>query len=384
MSDHDPDGKDTGDNEALYAELLDRANVVIDLDAAQLEAWASGLFAAFDDEAAMLGFVAHLANNPSPAAAAVLGAVAHLGDGAVARDARGGFDRMASVAPEAASLLGRARSAQAWRVEARFGSSLVIGFRQEVDVVDHALLVEIEDGVLTDLQMAGPPSELLDPDVVGEGIDIVGVEAGEALRETVAAWERALVAGVEVTPGIAANQHLVRRRVAAELSIDLGLFEPGDDEVDVSRGMSDEEIRRADEAALGTLLAAVGSPTETEAHIGWVEVLRGAVEGLTPREREGLLWLEWADWLGVGIGLLRGDADQPVTPGAFVDLINRCPEISSTVHADDRDYAEWAFDVAIEHLEDHDLVDAERLTEIGRATLHASLVAAWSRPGGQS
>jgi len=373
VSDHDP-----GPDDALYAELLDRAEVVADLDAAQLEAWTSGLFAALDDAAAMRGFVAHLAGAPSPVAAAVLAGISYLGDGDVARDARQASDRMASAAPESASQLGRARSAQAWRVNARFGSSLVIGFRQDPEIVDHALLVEIEDGALTDLQMAGPPSELLDPDVVGEGIEVVAVEAGQALQETVSAWERSLLVGAEMTAGIAANQHLVRRRVAAELGVELPLFVADDTEVDISRGMSAEEIKRADDAALGTLRAAVGDPASTEPDVGWIEVVRGTVDGLTPREREGLLWLEWADWLGVGIGLLRGGAESEVTPEAFVDLINRCPEISSTVHANDRDYAEWAFDLAIEHLEDHGLAEDGRLTGAGWASLHASLVAAWS------
>ena len=77
-------------------------------------------------------------------------------------------------------------------MEARFGSSIVIGFRQAPDVVDHAVLVEIEDGVLIDVQMAGPPSQLLDPDVVGEGIEISSIEAGQALREVADAWTAAV------------------------------------------------------------------------------------------------------------------------------------------------------------------------------------------------
>ena len=373
MSDHDP-----GNEDELYAELLERARLLVDLDGAQIEAWTSGLFAALDDDAAALEFIAHVAAQPTPASAAVLGGLAHLADGDVARAAREGADRMASLAPEGVATVGRSRPAQAWRVQARFGSSLVIGFRQDPDVIDHAVLVEIEEDALVDLQLAGPPSELLDPDVLGAGIDVASLEVGEALRETVAAWERAARSGAEVTPGIAANQRLVRRRIAAELDIELPLFVADISPVDTTRGMSVEEIERANTASLGTLLAAVGEPASADTHPAWIEVVRGTVDGLTPRESEGLLWLEWADWLGVGIGLLRSDADHPVVPGSLVDLINRCPEVSSTVHADDRDYAEWAFDVAIEHLVDHGLVENDRLTKIGRTTLHASLVAAWS------
>ncbi len=190
MTDHDP-----GNDDELYQELLHRGEIFVDLDAAQLEAWASGLFAALDDDAAVLGFIEHASSNPTPASAAVLAAIGYLADGEVSRAARQSSDRMASLAPESVAGLGRARSAQAWRVQARFGSSLVIGFRQDPDVVDHALLVEIEDGVLTDLQLSGPPNELLDPDVVGDGVEVVPVEAGEALQEVVAAWQKAAQAG---------------------------------------------------------------------------------------------------------------------------------------------------------------------------------------------
>lgn len=382
MTDHDPGNP--GNDDELYQELLQRGEIVVDLDAAQLEAWASGLFVALDDDAQVLGFVAHASSQQTPVSAAVLAAIGYLADGEVSRTARQASDRMASLAPESVAGLGRARSAQAWRVRARFGSSLVIGFRQNLDVVDHALLVEIEDGLLTDLQMSGPPNELLDPDVVGDGVEVVAVEAGEALQEVVAAWERAAENGIEVTPGIAANQYVVRRRLREELGAELALFVADDAAVDLTRGMSADEIERANDAALGTLRAAVGGPTspdsrsEHQVQPGWVEVVRGTVPGLSPREQEGLLWLEWADWLGVGIGLIRGGAQHPITAGSFVDLINRCPEISSTVHADDRDYAEWAFGVAIEHLQDNGLVDGESLTETGWVSLPASLIAAWS------
>ena len=376
MNEHDPAAVDE-----LYDEILERAQGVVDLDAAQLEAWTSGLFVALDDEAALLGFVAHAESQPSEAGAAVLAALAHLADGEVARVARRATDRMATLAPTSIEELGRARAAQAWRVQARFGTSLVIGFRQGPDTVDHAVLAEIEDGRLSDLQLAGPPSELLDPDVIGTDIEIADIEVLAALGELADAWDTAHAAGAPTTVGIATNQRLVRSRVRSELDRVLPLFADHTAEPDTSRGMSVEEIERADRAALGTLQSAVGNPASDAAgHAAWRDVVLGRVADLTPRELEGLLWLEWADWLGVGIGLLR-NPDGEVSPSAFVDLINRCPEVSSTVHADDRDYAEWAFAIAIEHLEDHALVEDGALTDDGRATLHASLIDAWSRSG---
>ena len=47
VSDHDPNPSAGGDG-ALFAELLEQAHVVEELDAAQLEAWTSSLFVALD------------------------------------------------------------------------------------------------------------------------------------------------------------------------------------------------------------------------------------------------------------------------------------------------------------------------------------------------
>jgi hypothetical protein len=91
-----------------------------------------------------------------------------------------------------------------------------------------------------------------------------------------------------------------------------------------------------------------------------------------------LLWLEWADWLGAGIGLLRRRDDGPLDGLVLVDLVNGCPEVSSTIHGDDREYAAWAFDIALEHLADAGLVVDRFLTEDGRASLHPSLLEAWA------
>ena len=142
--------------------------------------------------------------------------------------------------------------------------------------------------------------------------------------------------------------------------------------------MTAAEIDDANRAARSTLLAAVGEPGSTAGpHPAWVDVVCRSAPGLSPREREALLWLEWADWLGAGIGLVRTPELGPLDGEALVDLVNRCPEVSSTVHADDRDYAAWAFDVALDHLRDAGLVVDDELTSEGQSSLHPSLIAAW-------
>lgn len=365
----------------LYAELYERSSVVVELDAAQIEGWTSGLFAAWESDEEALGFVDYCADRPGPVAAVLLSALAELGRSELERRARTGVDAMATHVPPVVQQLGGSQAVQAWSVTAPFGRSLVVGFRSTADAdVDHAVLAELdEDGALTDLQLSGAPEDLLAPDSVGTGA--IQVESGDVdatLSEIAAAWQRSSDQGVEPTPGIAANQYLVRHRLLATIDVDVSLLSVDDSTIDRTRGMSPAEIAQANAAALSTLAAAVGKEPAGDPHQAWVDVVTANVTALTPREREGLLWLEWADWLGAGIGLVRAGAGTAVDGGVLVDFVNRCPEVSSTVHADDRDYAEWAFDVALDHLVDADLVVDGALTEAGANALHASLIAAWT------
>jgi len=62
-----------------------------------------------------------------------------------------------------------------------------------------------------------------------------------------------------------------------------------------------------------------------------------------------------------------------------VDHVNRCPEVSSSIDKADRDYAEWAFDVALDLLRDRGVItDDRRLTAEGHESLRHGLAAAWT------
>lgn len=360
-------------------ELLERSQVVVDLDAAQVEGWVSGLFAAWDHEAESEAFVRRCAAEPGEASAVLLAGLAYMADGDLARSARRAFDSMASRATEVAGSIGQARAAQAWELRATWGRSLVIAFRRGTQV-DHAILAELDpDGLLIDLRLSGPPDELLDPDILGS-IEVGSVEAAAALSALADAWQASVAAGTEPTPEMLANQRLVAQRLDdAGVPVD-EWFASGNSALDLSRGMTPSEVDDADRAALATLRAAVGDPpTETSLHPAWTEVFRVTAAGVSPRERQALLWLEWADWLGAAIGLLRTD-DVTVDGSWMVDAVNRCPEVSSTIHADDREYAEWAFTVALDHLEDRGAIRDGRFGSRERSALHVSLFDLWSPP----
>lgn len=370
-------------NQALFAELADRAEELVGLGPGQLEGWASGLFTVLESDEEMIGFVEWSEANPSRGLALACAGVAALADPPVVAVA----DRVAAGLAEwlddgdrdIVARLGGAQANGAWQIEAPFGRSLAVGFGPD----PHVVLVEIDsEGRLVDLQLSEMAVLGLDDDSGGPpGVQVVVADPQTVLAQVASAWER-LVQGsqAETGPGLHANLRLVRKRLqAAGHSVSVLSVSAGS--ADATRGMSPDEIARANRAARSTLRSAVGDPAAPDlVDPAWMGVIRGDIGGATARERDGLLWLEWADWLGVGIGLVRAGSGAAMDGSSLVDLINRCPEVSSTVPAGDRDYAEWALEVAADFLADAGLVADGRLSDRGAATLHGSLHAAWADP----
>lgn len=365
---------------ALFEELHRRSAIVTDLEPAQVEGFVSGLFAALDDQSELPAFVRYCRERPGAVSAVLCAGLAVLADDPTAGAARRAFDAMAADAPPVSGRLGRARAVAAWSAQAPFGRSIVIGCGPAPDRIDHAVLAELDGELLSDLQLSGEVAELVDPESIGDpAVEILDLDVTAAAELVGRAWRNAH-GRVEPTAGMLANQRLARLRLASAVDDDelLPLFAAAAVSVDVTRGMSPEEIADANAAARSTLRAAVGAPATDEVEHAWVEVVRATAPVVSQREREALLWLEWADWLGAGIGLLRRrDGGVRLDGTVLVDLVNTCPEVSSSIHGDDRDYAAWAFDVALDHLADAGLVVDGMLTERGRSTLHPSLLAAW-------
>ena len=100
---------------------------------------------------------------------------------------------------------------------------------------------------------------------------------------------------------------------------------------------------------------------------------------LDPTRRDAVLALEWADWLGAVVGLVRSGGGAVVNGESMVDAVNQCPEVTSTIPKQDRARIAWAFDVLTEYWEPLGLTADGALTARGVAVLPAALRWAWSR-----
>jgi len=379
----------------LLAELYERAAIVGELDGPQIEAWVSGLFPVLDDDDAVKAFVGYCAGQHSTDAALVCLALAELTAGLGSDDVSTVAEQAANSIdvelPPAAAQIGLSSLIEAWRVDAPFGRSIVLGFENAVlldgeDGSDfeegHSILVEVsESGELEDLQLTGPPAALLaEASADDDRVQVGELHVEKAIEMVVAAWPAQSMSGSALGPGVAANQQFVRRRIAAAAQQILPAIMVMAPEVDVRRGLSDAEYLEANRAALSTLRAAVGEvdvAAANEVAQLWASVIRGDAGDVSARERDALLWLEWADWLGAGIGMTRAGAGCEIDGVACVDFVNRCPEVSSTIEKRDREYAEWAFDVALDLLQDSGAIENGKLTSVGHQAVLPALHAAW-------
>jgi len=381
----------------LLAELYERCARVSELDAPQIEAWVSGLFAVFDDELPADAFVAYCREQQSEVGGAINAALSYLASGFDEElAAEAGQASEVIVLPDRVAGIGQSPFVEAWEVRAPFGRSVVLGFDPPPGAPDpeegesdgcHSILVELsKDGELLDLQLTGRASTLVNDAVESdERVQVESLELDRAVRRVIDAWRTELSPTNGLGPGVAANQHFVRQRLRQLSGELLPLFTmAADPQVDIRRGLDDQEFEAANKASLSTLVAALGAVEPAPASLAplaaaMANVVRGDVHGVTSREQDALLWLEWADWLGVVIGLTRSGVGAQADGPALVDYVNRCPEVSSTIDKGDREYAEWAFDVAFDLLADIGVVEDGVLTAVGHETVAPALLVAWSQ-----
>ena len=94
--------------------------------------------------------------------------------------------------------------------------------------------------------------------------------------------------------------------------------------------------------------------------------------------RAALLELEWADWLGAVLGLSRSAPGTDVDGDVLVTLINRCPEITTTIPRADAPRIAWAFEQTLFAWAVTGVLDAQgHLTAAGRWLLPRAAIAAW-------
>lgn len=119
--------------------------------------------------------------------------------------------------------------------------------------------------------------------------------------------------------------------------------------------------------AVDTLLHAVGA------------YLRPADLSMHPvTVQEALIELEWADWLGAVLGLARSAVGTEVDGRMLVQLINRCPEITTTIPAKDASRIGWAFEQTLYAWAATGVLDATgALTDAGRWLLPRAAMMVW-------
>jgi len=395
----------------LTAELFERSAVVVDLSPAEVDAWCSGLWLAWESDQEVLDFVAYCDAQGGAVAALVCRSLARLGSAPIADEAARVAANHAGAAGDKVAALADPAVIEAWQVTGPGSQSIVVGCGYG-ETSDHAVLVELDgDGELTDLLLAGDPHELVygvqrapEPDDATEagddsssdrsedeatgleGLAVVPLQINDAIETISTVWRRAATSAHEWPSTVRSNEHVVRQRVDSALPP----LQYERLELDLQRGLSDDEFRDANRAALSTLQSALrvsadellAEPPRAEAahavEAAWVAVIRGDTRGLPIEEQRAIVFLEWADWLGAGIGMVRGGVNGLVDGERLVDHVNRCPEVSTSIDKRDRGYAAFAFDVALELVADAGGIEDGTLTAEGHAALPRAMARAWS------
>jgi len=397
--------------DVIVADALEQAEDLLELDGPRAEAWASDL-AALADEAGPGGLaqlVERLRDAGTPAASAALWALDAVTDG---------VDPIDGVLPPPwADSLATSRSTGSSMLTARRGESIVLHFIDAVDV-GHVVIVDLlpaEIGAAAETigeVHVGPPDILDGIDEEDADITVSSLPAPDAAARIV----RALAATETPLGSLVANGRLLLSRLrewvddpgeaprfAAAPVPDLpprdrdddayasdilhrALGAPSaiDDQAVADAASSLREAAAADEPIAQWLAASTGPVDLDEPDLDVVlaalaaTVAPATLEPLDADARTAVVDLEWADWLGAVIGAVRGGPGTPVDGEALVDLVNRCPEVTSTIPKHDRARVAWAFAVCTEIHSRLGLIEDGRLTDLGAALWPRALGAAWA------
>lgn len=357
---------------------MEQAAELLDLDAPRAEAWASDVLALTaellpEDPEPHRALVAALDARPEPEAGLALTALSAFVP--VPRD---------EPAPWQAAL-GTSRCDGAWLLTSGSSRSIALRFVDRDDV-RHVITVDLEpDGPEAVGEVIVGPASLLDA-LTEEDARITAEEC-----EPVAAARRVAEALDRTAcphPSAVANGRLLARRLAPLVDGPVGVPVPAVEEVPPPPPRDPDD----DAYALDVLHRALGgaSPPAVARDDGDRDpAVQAAVEAvaqvvaptdmtrLSPAERDAVVLLEWADWLGLVIGVVRAGPGAAMHGEALVDAINRCPEVTTTVPKADRGRIAWAFDVLTADWSSLGLVDDGRLTGFGAAVLPAALARAW-------
>lgn len=406
----------------IVEEALAQLPEILRLDAPRAEVWAGDLISLATEATGSNRSAAHQLIgrlNSSPSAGA---AVAALSVGVLLPDAHDGpLDAAPDGAPEWVAALGTSRCDGAWIFANRRGESAVFRFIDSLEA-GHTIAVDLIPGESETAGevMVGPPEVAGladDPESDVEATDtnpaVLAVRVSRAVEATGHPRDTLVMNGPLLAARLASLTGRFPAIPAAESADvpDLPPNDPDDDAwatgilvralglshdapVDPSSGSltgavsaAAETLRRAAEtdAPVAQWLAASRGPVDLDESDQCVAVaaLAAAVRphSMAPLDhdaREAVAHLEWADWLGVVIGLSREGIGASTAPTHLVDLVNRCPEVASTIPKADRPRVEWALAVCTHQWGDLGLTDSERLTELGAWMIPRMLLAAWA------
>ncbi len=269
---------------------------------------------------------------------------------------------------------GTSRCDGAWEMRARGSSSAVLRFVDGADEC-HVVSVDLVPAGAGEPEVVGEvvvgPGDLLDVLTEEDArIESVEVDPGSLARRIAAA----LAATRRPTLSAVANGRLLAARLAPFVADGVVVPRPApevvppvparDPDVDawaldiVSRACPDPE---GDGPAQAVVVAAAEP------------IAPSTLEPLGPAERDAVLTLEVADWLGAVLELVREGPGAPVDGETMVAAVNRCPEVASTIPGEDRARIAWAFALATAPWVDLGLVEGGHLTTLGAEVLPRAL-----------
>lgn len=417
----------------LIDQVLDQVTQLRDVDdSARAEAWASGVLglwrepgADVDAPAADRQLIEALVEAGSDDACALAHTLTEVGSESsrdAARAAVAALEQGGAMPPPWSSSVGTAKPGDGWSIADPGTAHRTVIIEFISDDGSHTMLAELEESRLTDLAF-GPPAADLFAALDEPGVDPLEpqeTDSADLATELAAAWSVAMGEGVMPTESWVMNRSLALRRL--ELFAPVGELESmGWNEVPESGETpgSLPEDREADAAARAVLIAALGefdgSPTGSVGDAapalririeagGWpavaisegggldrdlndVDFVLAAAAAYASRgdlpmpadEAAAVAALEWADWLGAVIEMVRSGSGSRITAAGLVDNVNRCPEVSTTIPKRDREYFEKAFGLVIEAWRFCGFLDADdRLTVLGMEAIPGGLDRAWS------
>ncbi len=420
----------------VVAQALDQVPALWNLDGPRAEAWASDLTAlAVDSNGGSLqggpdetvsALLMRLDQAGGSAAAVVAASVRSL----LAIDVSGpaGAESSASHGtdielPEWFDSLGTSTCDGAWIYANRRGESAVFRFMDSADV-SHTLAIDLVPGESESIgEVAVGPADVVglaaDPESEIESTPTDPVALADRVadafvatprpRETFVVNGRLLIARLSTL----VERDLAVPRMLDDVVPDLPEHDPDDDafalsvlvraldSAPVGPRSSDELSDSRDDAIFSAAAVLRQAADIDDRGAQWLAASRGPVDlddtdmnvvlaalaacvrphQMAPLDgdaRDAVSTLEWADWLGVVIGLVREGAGASVESPHLVDLINRCPEVSSTIPKADRAQVEWSLAVCTELWGAIGLVAEDRLTPFGSWILPQVLVRAWN------